>query len=130
MTQKKKGQIIRFAMVGTGVAVTYVLLYLAFLELGISQMIANIVAFLIAVIVQYLGQTIFTFHKPLGLPDQVIRFICTIGLGLLVSALITGFFGPSMGWPDWISAALVTIILPVQNFLFFKIWVFAETGVS
>jgi len=130
MTQKKKGQIIRFAMVGTGVAVTYVLLYLAFLELGISQAIANIVAFLIAVIVQYLGQTIFTFHKPLGLPSQVIRFICTIGLGLLVSALITGFFGPSMGWPDWISAALVTIILPVQNFLFFKIWVFTETGVS
>ncbi len=130
MTQKKKGQVIRFAMVGIGVAVIYVLLYLAFLELGINQVTANIVAFLLAVVVQYLGQTVFTFHKPLGLPDQIIRFICIIGLGLLVSALITGFLGPSLGWPNWISAALVTIILPVQNFLFFKIWVFTETGVS
>jgi len=130
MTQKKKGLVIRFSMVGIGVAVIYVLLYLAFLELGINQAIANIVAFLLAVIVQYLGQTVFTFHKPLGLPDQIIRFICTIGLGLLVSALITGILGPSMGWPNWISAALVTIILPAQNFLFFKIWVFTETGVS
>jgi putative flippase GtrA len=130
MTQNKRGQIVRFAIVGIGVALLYVFLYLVFLALGAPQALANIVAFLLAVVVQYLGHTVFTFHKPMGLPDQIVRFICTIGLGLLVSALITGILGPVMGWNNGVSAALVTIILPVQNFLFFKVWVFTETGVS
>ena len=130
MTQYNWGQLVRFAIVGIGVALLYVLIYLALLTLGSPQVIANIVAFLLAVAVQYFGHTLFTFRKPLGLPDQIVRFVCTIGLGLFVSTMITGILGPSMGWQNWVSAALVTIILPVQNFLFFKAWVFTETGTS
>jgi putative flippase GtrA len=51
-------------------------------------------------------------------------------LGLLVSALILGVLGPALGWPNWVSAALVTLVVPVQNFLLFRQWVFSELGIS
>lgn len=126
----KNNEIIRFAVVGTTVALCYVLLYLAFLTIGLSQPLANGFAFIIAVIVQYIGQTLWTFKRPLALPDQIIRFISAISLGFVVSAAITGYVGPAFGWADWVAPIIVTIILPIQNYLLFKIWVFCENGDS
>lgn len=128
MINAAQAQFLRFAVVGTVVAVLYVLMYLAFLALGLTQPVANFLAFLVAVSVQYVGQTWWTFRKPLGRPEQIIRFGCTIGLGFLVSAGITGVLGPMLNWPDAVSAAVVAVVLPVQNYLIFRIWVFAEAS--
>ena len=128
MITAAQAQFLRFAIVGTGVAALYVCIYLVFLAVSIGQPLANFLAFLIAVSVQYIGQTWWTFRKPLGRPDQIFRFACTIGLGYLVSAGITGALGPGLGWPDSVSAIVVAVVLPVQNYLIFRIWVFAEAG--
>lgn len=130
MTPEKLGRLSRFAVVGVGVAASYVLLYLALLALGMGQPMANLLAFGLAVSGQYVAQTMWTFRRPLALPNQISRFLFTISLGLVMSALITGYLGPSLGWPDWISAAVVTVVLPVQNYLFFRNWVFSEPAVS
>lgn len=130
MSSETQIRMLRFAVVGAGVAAFYVILYLALLKLGFYQPLANIVAFISAVAVQYVAQTIWTFQRYLGVPKQILRFICTVGLGLLVSALITGILGPAMGWPSWVSAVLVTLVLPVQNYIFFRIWVFPEADIS
>lgn len=130
MNRREQGTLLRFAVVGAGVALCYVLLYLGFQALGLAQSVANVLAFLIAVSGQYVAQTTWTFRRPLALPSQVGRFVVTIGLGLLVSALITGSLGPMLGWADWLAAAVVTVVLPVQNYLFFRNWVFSEPGVS
>lgn len=126
MISAAQAQLLRFAVVGTGVAALYVLMYLVFLEIGLIQSLANFLAFLLAVTVQYVGQTWWTFRRPLMLPDQIVRFACTIGLGFMVSAGITGVLGPAMQWPDAVSAAVVAVVLPVQNYLIFRVWVFAE----
>ncbi|MBL4750896.1 MAG: GtrA family protein [Amylibacter sp.] len=126
----RHNQILKFAVVGVTVALCYVLLYLGFMAIGFSQPVANGFAFIIAVIVQYFGQTLWTFRRPLNVPDQIMRFTCVISLGLVVSAAITGLIGPAFGWADWLSPIVVTIILPIQNYLLFKIWVFCKSGVS
>jgi len=118
-------QILRFAVVGTIVAALYVLLYLGLLAFGLIQPVANLLAFGSAVTVQYIGQAWWTFRQPLVMPEQIFRFTCTIVLGFVVSALITGLIGPALNWPDALAAAVVTVVLPVQNYLFFRIWVFA-----
>lgn len=118
-------RIIRFAVVGASVAALYVLLYLAFLYVGIAQGMANGLAFLIAVAVQYLGQAGFTFAAKLGDGAQMLRFGFMIGLGLITSALVTGLIGPALGWADWLAAVAVTLILPVQNYIVMTRWVFA-----
>jgi len=126
MISAAQAQLLRFAVVGTGVAALYVLMYLVFLEIGLIQSLANVLAFLLAVTIQYILQTRWTFRRPLMLPDQIVRFACTIGLGLMVSAGITGIIGPAMNWSNTVSAAVVTVVLPVQNYLIFRVWVFAE----
>ncbi len=123
---KSRHRIIRFALVGTTVAALYILLYAGFLALGLAQVLANALAFLMAVAVQYLGQAGFTFDAPWRDSAQALRFIAMIGLGLLTSALITGALGPALGWHTLISAAVVTLVLPVQNFVIMSRWVFSD----
>lgn len=120
------GQLVRFGLVGVSVAGVYILLYLA-LQAVMAQALANALAFGLAVALQYVGQTLFTFRKKLAVPDQIGRFAAMIGLGLAVSALITGLIGPALGWADWLAAATVTVILPVQNYFFMKLWVYTST---
>ncbi|MEX0303873.1 MAG: GtrA family protein [Leisingera sp.] len=122
------GQILRFSVVGATVAGLYVLGYSALLGAGMAQPAANALAFAAAVAVQYVLQTAWTFRRPLALPDQMARFACTIAAGFAVSALITGALGPALGWADWLSAAAVTVILPIQNFIIFRLWVYAAAG--
>lgn len=122
------GQILRFSVVGATVAGLYVLAYTALLGAGAGQAAANALAFSGAVAVQYVLQTWWTFRRPLALPDQMARFACTIAAGFAVSALITGVIGPALSWADWLSAAAVTVILPVQNFIIFRLWVYAAAG--
>ncbi|MBQ4824040.1 GtrA family protein [Leisingera sp. HS039] len=119
------GQIIRFCIVGTLVAGIYFSGYLLFLAAGLAQGFANAAAFAFAVTVQYVLQTWWTFRRPLSLPDQMVRFACSIGAGFVVSAMITAVLGPALGWPDWVSGALVTVWLPVQNYIVFRVWVYA-----
>lgn len=121
------GHLIRFAIVGASVAAIYAALYLGLLALGTAQAPANVLAFLIAVAVQYVGQAGFTFGAPLADGGQITRFALMIGLGLATSTLITAWMAPAAGAPDWAAALAVTLLLPVQNYLFMTLWVFANT---
>lgn len=126
MTRRNGRQLARFAIVGAIVALTYVALYLLLMRFGLTRGPANALAFCVAVGLQYLGQTRWTFEQPLKQGGQALRFIITICLGLAVSALITGFVGPAMGWPEAAAAVAVILWLPVQNFIFFRLWVYAS----
>lgn len=119
-------RVFRFALVGGLVAVIYVSLYLAFLQLGLSRTLANGAAFGLAVVTQYLGQTLFTFRRSLSEAGQIARFATMIGFGFLTSALVTGWIGPAASAPEWAAAAAVAVILPVQNYLLMRLWVYAE----
>ncbi|WP_299957054.1 GtrA family protein [uncultured Roseobacter sp.] len=118
--------VVRFALIGGLVALTYFLLYLAFLQLGMARGVANGLAFLLAICLQYVGQAGFTFGRRLDDPQQVLRFVVMVGTGLVVSGLITGVIFPALGIADWIAAATVTVVLPVQNYVFMTVWVFAS----
>lgn len=123
---RSRGQILRFAGVGVFVAALYIILYTLLLRIGFAQFAANATAFLLAVAVQYVAQAGFTFGKNLADRAQVARFVAMIVCGLITSALITGLIGPAFGWSDWLSAACVTVVLPVQNYLIMARWVFAQ----
>lgn len=119
-------KILRFAIVGGGTALVYVLLYLGFLATGLPQAIANGIAFLLAVMLQYVGQSVFTFRERLKNGAQIMRFATMVALGYVSSALITGPIAAMTGLADWVAAALVAVLLPVQNYFFMTLWVFAS----
>lgn len=119
-------RLIRFSIIGGAVALFYVIAFPAFLSIGVGRMSANSLAFLLAVTFQYIGQTTFTFRRQLAVPDQIGRFGAMVCLGLFVSSAITGWLGPTVGWADWVSAAVVAIILPIQNYALLSIWVYSR----
>jgi len=115
MTERRR--IFRFAIVGTGVAVYYIAAYLGLLHLLGSPWVANFLAFGSAILIQYVGQTAWTFGKPLAVPAQFGRFLCMIGIGLAVSSAITGVAGPRLGFTEPMSAAVVVVVLPILKFV-------------
>ncbi len=119
----------RFATVGFGVALLYVLLYMALVRVGCSYWWANLIAFLSATILQYFGQTFWTFRKPLAVPSQIGRFLTMVLVGLVVSALITNLLAPFFGFDDWVAAGLVALTLPALNYVALKLWVFNSNDV-
>ncbi|MFW8594215.1 GtrA family protein [Cribrihabitans neustonicus] len=126
--QRDRSQLIRFCIAGGSVAVLYVLAYAGLLAAGAPQAGANAAAFVLAVAVQYVLQTRWTFRRPLARPGQAARFACTIAAGFAVSALITGALGPALGLAPWLAAAAAAMLLPVQNFIIFRLWVYALPG--
>ena len=89
-------RISRFALVGVLIAALYIVLYLAFLHIGMPRGAANVAAFGLAIVAQYGG------------------------------CLITGLIAPTLALDDWFAAAAVTVILPVQNFILMTLWVFSH----
>lgn len=118
-------ELMRFGIVGGTVAAAYVVAYLALLHIGVAQVAANAVAFLLAIVLQYAGQAIFTFRRDWAAAGQMLRFGVMTGLGFAVSALITGFVGPKAGLTDAQAALVVVFWLPIQNYIIMKIWVFS-----
>ncbi|MBV2360001.1 GtrA family protein [Thalassococcus sp. CAU 1522] len=120
------GKIGRFALVGVAVALAYVALYVLFLGAGLGRPWANGLAFGLAIALQYAGQGAFTFGRRLRDGAQMLRFGVMVGLGFATSLLVTSGIGPAIGLADWMAAAAVTGILPVQNFVIMTLWVFAS----
>ena len=119
-------QIIRFAIVGVLVALVYVGSYLAFIALGAAQPVANTLAFILAVTLQYVGQACFTFGNRLNDRGQILRFIIMIGVGFVSATLITGSMATGLELSNFAAAVTVTIILPIQNYFLMTIWVFTR----
>ena len=115
---------LRFAVTGVFVAAIYFMLFPVMKLLSLSTGIANMIAFLTAVLVQYLIQSIWTFRRPAKNIHQARKFAVTILIGLIVSSLISLVGKEFLLLNDWWVAAIVVTVLPVINYLAFKLWVF------
>ncbi|CAD0183193.1 GtrA-like protein [Ruegeria sp. THAF57] len=124
MSEPKR--IFRFAVVGTGVAAYYFVTYLGLLQIFNSPWIANLLAFGSAILIQYVGQTVWTFGRPVVAPGQFGRFLCMIAIGLVVSSMITGILAPRLALAEPVAAGLVVVVLPIINFVILRLWVYRE----
>ena len=120
-------RLLSFALIGGLSAGVYVSLYLTFLHFGLMSGAANALAFGCAVIAQYIGQARLTFRRQLNDPRQMMRFGLMITSGAATSAVITGGIAPYFMQPPWAGAVIVTLVLPIQNFAFMSLWVFAKS---
>lgn len=118
---------IRFAVVGVVVAAIYVVGYWLLLELGVSIPLANAASFSLAVLVQYVLQSTWTFQRPLMAEKQWMKFATLVGAGFIYSAILTSFVGPTFGWPGWVAATVCAVTLPVINYVTMRFWVYSNT---
>ena len=122
------GRILRFALVGASVALLYVGCYAVLRWNGSAPWGASPVAFALAIVWQYVAQSLLTFRARPSLDGQSVRFVVVIGAGLAVSTLITGWLGPAADLPEAVSLLAVILWLPLQNYILFRLWVFRGGG--
>ncbi len=122
----ERNRFLRFATVGAVVAVYYLVAFWGLSQVFDSPWIANFWAFGSAVLIQYIGQTVWTFGKLLAVPAQIGKFLCMIGVGLIFSSAVTGVLGPQIGLSKVTSALIVVALLPFINFVFLRYWVYRE----
>ena len=119
---------IRFAIVGVLVAVIYVVGYWLLLELNFAIPLANAISFSLAVLVQYVLQSTWTFQRTLMAKRQWLRFAALVSIGFFYTVVLTSIVGPTFGWPGWMAATFSAVTLPFINFLTMRYWVYSSTN--
>lgn len=130
MPRDELTQIIRFAVTGVSVAMFYVVSYVVLVRVGLPLALANVIAFTSAVVIQYIVQTFWTFRRPVRNAAQGLRFLVTVGIGLVYSTTVSSVLAPHFGWPAWLAASSVAVTLPGLNYLSFRFWVYSPANLS
>lgn len=124
----KHSDAVFFVIVGTTTAFVFTSLIFIFEQLGFVSLYASITAYILAVIFQYLGHTIFTYKRRILHQTQLYRFITINLIGLVISVLMIDYITPYAGLSRTISAFTLTLFLPMFNYVFFRFWVFSSSN--
>ncbi|MCE2573156.1 GtrA family protein [Motilimonas eburnea] len=122
-------QLASFAIVGVGATLTHALVFhILFDSVGLAQLPANIVGFLVAFTVSYLGQFKWTFKAEAAAvscqKSAFVRFFKTAIFGLLLNLLWAFVTIDWLGLHHYVYLALLTFVTPVVIFALNKFWVF------
>ena len=122
-----QGEVARFMLVGAAASGTHFAIGLALNQLAhVIAWQANIVAFLGALGVSYLGNSIFTFGVQARRAGAFARFFAMSAAAFaLIQGLVWVLTGPAR-WPYWASLMVVLVVVPPLTFLISKYWALAE----
>lgn len=119
-------EVLRFGTVGlAATGVHWIVLSLVVEAFGISPSPANGLAFLCAVSVTYLGQSLWVFsarsrHNAM----QVLRFTFSLALGFVANVGIMALTIHVLGLPYQTGFLLGLVVVPALSFLVNRFWVF------
>jgi len=119
-------QAARFGAVGLAATVTHVLAVVAMVELAaVPVLTANFGAFLIAVLVTYLGNHRWTFECEGAHARYFPRFVAIAALSLALGQMIVWVITQRAGGDYRIAVAVVALIMPAFGFAASRFFVFA-----
>lgn len=120
-------QIIKFVLVGSIAALIHLsILHLLVAAEFLQPLMANALAFMVAFIASYTGQSLWTFtnkqhnHKSAALRFLVTQLLCSFVLNQGLYALLLEF--TSLNY--LVASVIVLVIVPLVTFSLSKYWVF------
>lgn len=120
-------RLIKFTVVGLSVAAFHYGMAVLLVEvIGLHPAPANSAAFLMAALLSYTLQTLWTFESRFTARNAA-RFVMVILLGVLVSWTTSTLVG-ILGWPYRVGVLLVLVLIPGLNFVLHYAWTYAETS--
>jgi putative flippase GtrA len=116
-----------FAVFGLAASAAHVAVALSAQRwLGMAPLTANTVAFLCALAISYLGNSIVTFkvepRRGAAFARFVVLSLASFGLNQLIVYVLT----VRMGWPFWASLLVVVSTVPVMTFVLARNWALAR----
>ena len=121
-------QLLRFGIVGAlAAAVHFTAVVIQVSLFALHPLIANVIAFLVAFQVSYLGHRHWTFsHTKDGSNQSVWRFFLVAVSSFFVNEGLFYCFLRFTSLPYWVSLAVVLILVAGMTFLLGKFWAFAH----
>ena len=120
-------QILRFALVGGAASATHFAVGLSLERFAhLVPWLANIFAFLTALGVSYLGNSLITFEVEARRAGAFAKFalVSAVAFGLN-QTIVWSLTGPAH-WPYWLALCVVLVLVPPLTFVFSKYWALAE----
>lgn len=119
-----------FGIVGVSAAATHVVIGLTLVHSRILEPFnANIIAFLTAFMVSYLGHKRFTFQSKAKTSQALPRFFIAAVLGLGLNQIIVFVCVNQLGWEYLYALAIVIMVVPATMYIFGKYWAFKERDI-
>lgn len=121
------GQILRFSITGILATLTHFAVLTTGVEVfGLPPIPTNGLAFCVAVIVTYLGQSLWVFRARGHNTAQMGRFVATALLGLVSNVGLMALVVRGLGLPYQVGFVTALICVPLMTFVANKFWVFSE----
>ncbi|MEJ1297194.1 MAG: GtrA family protein [Candidatus Sedimenticola sp. (ex Thyasira tokunagai)] len=118
-------QVGRFGVVGILATGVHGLALYMFVEwVSLLPVIANSCAFLVAVVVSYVGHYLWTFHANTAHASTFTKFFIMASSGFLLNALIMEVTVNIAGLHYFIGFTIIVLTVPVATFLAGRYWVF------
>ena len=121
-------QLVRFGFVGAVAAALHSSLFVLFVHIGMSGVVANSFAFLCSFSISYAGHSRWTFKTTNGDRGgfgRFSRFGVTTAIGFMLNTLFAFIIVDTLGMSAWVAAILMVTATPAVVFLLLKLWVFA-----
>jgi putative flippase GtrA len=122
-------KLIRFGIVGLGSGLVYGLVMVALVSgLGVAPVPASIAGYCASVPANFVGHRRFSFRSNGHWTGEAVRFLAAQACNIAVTAgathLLVNLWRLPYGW----AMAAVVVLVPIANFLFMNLWVFAQKG--
>jgi putative flippase GtrA len=119
------GRIIRFGFVGIAATVVYTGTSLAGIEVfGLPPVAASVLGQVVSTFVSYFGHAIFSFRVEPSHRLYLIRFLLICVLTFALNVIVTWLIADVLGLSPRIAIAVVTVLIPITNYLANRFWVF------
>ena len=125
LTKNVFGQLCRFGIVGLSAAAVNYLAVVAIVEYAHwNPLVANIVAYLLAFNVSYLGHRLFTFNHKQHAKKSIIKFFLVVALGFVLNESLFAILLHSTTL-HYTESLLITIFsVAIITFTLSKLWAF------
>lgn len=120
------GEVLRFGCIGVLATLThFILLTLGVEQLGLPPTPANGLAFCVALLVTFFGQSLWVFrgHGRVG-TGHVVKFGLSLCLGLVGNMAIMALATGPLGLPYQAGFVAGLVLVPALSFVVNKFWVF------
>lgn len=128
--RRRLGELFRFGIVGALATLTHFMVLVALVEhVYMQPTLANGAAFLCAVSVTYLGQSVWVFsgHGSINLV-KLLRFSVSLAIGFAVNISIMALATEILGLGYRIGFLIACLLVPMLSFIINKLWVFRNVS--
>ena len=122
-----KAQFIRFGIIGVGALISYAILTFLAVRQGFDPVVSSFCIYLGCTVGTYLGHRLLTFTSRNSPVREMGKFLAVSLVGLFTSTAIMGVTQKG-GLHPYVGIVSVSGIIPIVNFVVFKLWVFRQTA--